>query len=152
MAIVGGSAACFSSQRHSDKPCHVMVNRIGLGQDSLEIYFAKRFKNGSEAVEVRKVPVSNLQTFCGYGIVAEETDAKQEVKGMKRKYIPYTFENGDTRKELLARRRHLLFKSLKSGVNHRKSEPKILFKEYPDIKRAYALSHSLRMIFQQTIH
>ena len=79
LAIVGGSAACFSSQRHSDKPCHVMVNRIGLGQDSLEIYFAKRFKNGSEAVEVRKVPVSNLQTFCGYGIVAEETDAKQRL-------------------------------------------------------------------------
>ena len=63
--------------------------------------------------------------------IQEETDAKQEVKGLKRKYIPYTFENGDTRKELLARRRHLLFKSLKSGVNHRKSEPKILFKEYP---------------------
>ena len=81
--------------------------------------------------------------------IQEETDAKQEVKGMKRKYIPYTFENGDTRKELLARRRHLLFKSLKSGVNHRKSEPKILFKEYPDIKRAYALSHSLRMIFNK---
>ena len=79
LAIVGGSAACFSSQRHSDKPCHVMVNRIGLGQDSLEIYFAKRFKNGSKAVEVRKVPVSNLQTFCGYGIVAEETDAKQRL-------------------------------------------------------------------------
>lgn len=79
LAIVGGSAACFSSQRHSDKPCHVMVNRIGLGQDSLEIYFAKRFKNGSEAVEVRKVPVSNLQTFCGYGIVAEETDAEQRL-------------------------------------------------------------------------
>lgn len=79
LAIVGGSAACFSSQRHSDKPCHVMINRIGLGQDSLEIYFAKRFKNGSEAVEVRKVPVSNLQTFCGYGIVAEETDAKQRL-------------------------------------------------------------------------
>ena len=79
LAIVGGSAACFSSQRHSEKPCHVMVNRIGLGQDSLEIYFAKRFKNGSEAVEVRKVPVSNLQTFCGYGIVAEETDAKQRL-------------------------------------------------------------------------
>ena len=62
--------------------------------------------------------------------IQEETDAKQEVKGLKRKYIPYTFENGDTRKELLARRRHLLFKSLKSGVNHRKSEPKILFKNY----------------------
>ena len=62
--------------------------------------------------------------------IQEETDAKQEVKGLKRKYIPYTFENGDTRKELLARRRHLLFKSLKSGVNHRKSEPKILFKKY----------------------
>ena len=62
--------------------------------------------------------------------ILEETDAKQEVKGLKRKYIPYTFENGDTRKELLARRRHLLFKSLKSGVNHRKSEPKILFKKY----------------------
>ena len=66
--------------------------------------------------------------------IQEETDAKQEVKGLKRKYIPFTFENGDTRKELLARRRHLLLKSLKSGVNHRKSEPKYYSRSTPTSK------------------
>ena len=65
---------------------------------------------------------------------------------MKRKYTPFTFENGDTRKELLARSRYLLFKSAEKWTESQKIRAGILFKEYPDIQRAYSLSHSLRMI------
>lgn len=81
--------------------------------------------------------------------IQEETDVRQEAKGLKKKYVPYTFENGDTRKELLARSRYLLFKSAEKWTESQKIRAKILFKEYPDIKRAYSLSHSLRMIFNK---
>lgn len=31
--------------------------------------------------------------------IQEEADARQEAKGLKKKYLPCTFENGDTRQE-----------------------------------------------------
>ncbi|MBB4044506.1 hypothetical protein GGR06_002301 [Bacteroides reticulotermitis] len=42
----------------------------------------------------------------------QETDARQEAKDLKKRYVSTTFENGDTRKELLAKKRYLLFKSV----------------------------------------
>ena len=81
--------------------------------------------------------------------VQEETEARQEAKGLKKKYVSPTFENGDTRKELLARSRYLLFKSAEKWTESQKRRAAILFREYPDIKRAYSLSHSLRMIFNK---
>ena len=81
--------------------------------------------------------------------IQEETDARQEAKGLKKKYVSPTFENGDTRKELLARSRYLLFKSAEKWTESQKRRAAILFREYPDIKRAYSLSHSLRMIFNK---
>lgn len=81
--------------------------------------------------------------------IQEETDDRQEAKGLKKKYVPFTFENGDTRKELLARSRYLLFKSPEKWTESQRMRAGILFKEYPDIKRAYSLSHSLRLIFNR---
>lgn len=81
--------------------------------------------------------------------IQEETDARQEARALKKKYVPCTFENGDTRRELLARSRYLLFKSAEKWTESQKIRARILFKEYPDIKRAYSLSHSLRMIFNK---
>lgn len=81
--------------------------------------------------------------------IQEETEARQEAKGLKKKYVSPTFENGDTRKELLARSRYLLFKSAEKWTESQKRRAAILFREYPDIKRAYSLSHSLRMIFNK---
>ena len=81
--------------------------------------------------------------------IQDETNARQEAKGLKKKYISLTFENGDTRKELLARSRYLLFKSAEKWTDSQKLRVKIVFREYPDIKRAYSLSHSLRMIFNK---
>ena len=83
--------------------------------------------------------------------VQEETEARQEAKGLKKKYVSPTFENGDTRKELLARGRYLLFKSAEKWTESQKRRAAILFREYPDIKRAYCLSHSLRMIFNKRL-
>lgn len=91
LGILGGSVACFPSQRTSDKPCHITLDRIGFGHDSLEIYFYKDFRNGTKSLEVRKVPISDVQTFCGYGIVAEEVNLSQRVIDAAADTLKVTF-------------------------------------------------------------
>ncbi|MDR1197875.1 MAG: transposase, partial [Prevotellaceae bacterium] len=62
---------------------------------------------------------------------------------------PERFENGDTRKELLAGSRYLLFKSGEKQTNSQRKRTKLLFEQYPDMEKSYSLSHSLRMIFNK---
>jgi len=80
-----------------------------------------------------------------------ETDQMEEAKLTKTKYEAFTYENGDTCKQLLARSRYLLFKSPEKWSQNQKIRAQILFREYPDINKAYSLTHSLRMIFNKNI-
>jgi len=84
-----------------------------------------------------------------WNAINEETDAKENAKLDGRDYIPAIFENGDTRKQLLARSRYLLFKSPDKWSESQKLRSKILFREYPDIKQGFSLTHSLRMIYNK---
>lgn len=61
------------------------------------------------------------------------------------------FENGDTRKQLLARSRYLLYKSSEKWTCSQEQRAKVLFSEYPDIEKAYNLSDGLRKIYNQNI-
>ncbi len=81
--------------------------------------------------------------------INEETNAIENAKADGDKYIPEVFSNGDTKKQLLARSRYLLFKSRDKWTDKQKQRAKILFEQYPDIKKAYSLTHSLRMIFSK---
>jgi len=77
----------------------------------------------------------------------------QENEGIKRarknecNYHTDVFENGDSRKQLLARSRHLLFKSPEKWTSSQALRAEILFSEYPKIKQAYELSNQLRNIY-----
>lgn len=82
--------------------------------------------------------------------IDEENDAMQNAKRKGEKYKPYVFINGDTKKQLLARSRYLLFKSQEKWTGTQKERVKILFAQYPDIHKAYKLAHDLRMIFSHT--
>lgn len=82
--------------------------------------------------------------------INEETNAIENAKSNNSKYIPKILANGDSKKQLLARSRYLLFKSADKWTNKQKHRAKILFDLYPDIKEAYKLTHSLRMIFSHT--
>ncbi|OVE54242.1 transposase, partial [Chryseobacterium mucoviscidosis] len=63
----------------------------------------------------------------------------------------HIFENGDTRKQLLARSRYLLYKSREKWTENQSKRVKILFREYPDLEKIYHLSDSLRKIYNQNI-
>lgn len=72
--------------------------------------------------------------------------AKAKKKGTK--YIASTFENGDSRKQLLARSRYLLFKPQSKWRESQRKRSEILFREYPDLKEAYELSMMFRNIYE----
>ena len=80
--------------------------------------------------------------------IQEEADAMEEARHSGKKYSLVTFANGDTRKQLLGSR-CLLFKSSEKWKQSQKLRASILFQLYPDIKEAYSLTHSLRMIFNK---
>lgn len=82
--------------------------------------------------------------------IDEESNATDNARWEKEEYVPFRFENGDTKKQLLARSRYLLFKSPDKWSHTQKVRAKILFAQYPDIKKAFSLTHSLRMIFSHT--
>ena len=81
--------------------------------------------------------------------IQEANDDMENAKLEGREYVPFRYENGDTSKELLARSRYLLFKSGEKWTLSQRKRAEILFREYPDLKTAYGLSHSLRMIFSK---
>ena len=91
--------------------------------------------------------VQQMRIEHRWSALQQANDEKENAKLEKTAYQPLTFENGDTRSELLVRSRYLLFKSSEKWTDEQKLRAKILFREYPDIKKAYGLSHSLRMIF-----
>ena len=80
-----------------------------------------------------------------------ENEILKQAKDKKTKPEIEVFENGDTRKQLLARSRYLLYKSMEKWTQSQKLRAKILFREYLDLEVAYNLSDGLRKIYNQNI-
>jgi len=94
--------------------------------------------------------IQEIRIAHRWDAINQETNDIENAKLNKEKYIAPVFSNGDTRKQLLARSRYLLFKSGEKWTQKQKARAEILFTQYPDIKKAYSLTHSLRMIFSHT--
>jgi transposase len=93
--------------------------------------------------------IQEMRIAYRWDAINEETDALEEAKLSGKEYIPEILQNGDSKKQLLARSRYLLFKSAEKWTERQKKRAKILFELYPNIKKAYSLAHSLRMIFSK---
>lgn len=106
-----------------------------------------------ERFHVQKLAYDALQEMRiahRWDAINEETEAIEQAKYNNQRYEAFRFANGDTKKQLLARSRYLLFKSAEKWTESQKARAKILFVQYPDIKRAYSLTHQLRQIFTHT--
>ena len=68
-------------------------------------------------------------------------------KRLNEQYVPERLENGDTRVELLTRCRCLLSVSGEKWSESQKVRARILFREYPELREAYSVCHSLRAIY-----
>jgi transposase len=93
--------------------------------------------------------VQQMRIEYRWDAIQEANDEMEEAKLSGTNYIPNVLPNGDTKKELLARSRYLLFKSAEKWTDTQKQRAAILFEKYPNLRTAYSLSHSLRMIFSR---
>ena len=84
--------------------------------------------------------------------IDQENEAIISAKKNGQNYIPELLLTGDTRKQLLARSRYLLFKSREKWTIKQALRAQVLFKEYPKIKAAYNLSQQLRDVFNQSLN
>lgn len=76
-----------------------------------------------------------------------ENEQIKQARLKGKSFKPQEFDNGDTRKLLLARSRYLLYKAPNNWTENQHARAKILFDEYPDIKTAFNLVQGLRTIF-----
>ena len=123
--------------------------------NSMHLIVRRCFRNAKRTIDrfhVQKLAYDALQEMRiahRWDAIQADTDAREEAKIAGVEYKPEIMDNGDTRKQLLARSRHLLFKSPDKWTPAQKKRAGILFMLYPDIKEAYSLSHSLRMIYME---
>ncbi len=80
--------------------------------------------------------------------IDEENETIAECRKQKVKYEPFIYSNGDTKKQLLARGRYLLFKPQSKWTDSQKERAAILFAEFPELKEGYDLSMMFRSFYE----
>jgi transposase len=134
-----------------------IVSEITLDMaNSMNLIAKKCFPNAIKVIDrfhVQKLAYEALQEIRishRWEAINMETNDIENAKLDKKEYIPDTFRNGDTLKQLLFRSRYLLFKSPEKWSVSQKERAKILFERYPEINEAYWLVHKLRVIYNST--
>ena len=99
---------------------------------------------------VQKLALEALQEIrikYRWEAIDQENEAILQARAKGREYQPELLFTGDTRKQLLARSRYLLYKSAEKWTIKQQLRARVLFKEYPQIEQAYRLSEQLRTFF-----
>jgi len=97
----------------------------------------------SDAVQETRIELKRTVT-------KEENEAIKKARAEGKQYHPFVYENGDTKKQLLARSRYLLFKPQGQWNDQQKERSVILFRDYPVLKTAYELSMMFRGCYEHS--
>lgn len=122
---------------------------------SMKRIASKCFPNAVQVIDrfhVQKLATEALQEIRighRWEAIDKENEWIAENKSKEKPLPIEVFENGDTRKQLLARSRYLLYKSQEKWTESQQERAKILFQNYPDIEKAYGLTNGLRQIYDQ---
>ena len=158
VAVVSGTKAedVIDVLKMIDEEKRNMVEEVTLDlSDSMRKTVRTIFPKANRVIDrfhIQKLAcdaVQELRIKHRWDAIQESNDEMEEARLSGTPYTPFRYSNGDTRKELLIRSRYLLFKSSDNWTQRQKERASILFDEYPDIKQAYGLCHSLRMIFSK---
>ena len=120
---------------------------------SMRLIAKRAFPNAtivSDRFHVQKLmneAISDLRVDYRWQAIDQENQEIAFAKELGRKFIPNVFSNGDTRRQLLARSRHIVMKHFSKWTDSQKRRAEILFREYPAIEEAYRVSIQLTDIF-----
>ena len=95
--------------------------------------------------------VSDLRVDYRWQAIDQENAEIALAREVGRPFIPHVFENGDTRRQLLARSRHIVMKHHSRWTDSQRRRAEILFREYPAIEEAYQVSMELTDIYNRRI-
>lgn len=98
-------------------------------------------------IESREKHKSKLQHRLDYRKKDKRDKRGRKPNRKNEAYKPERLENGDTLIELITRSKYLLMTSSDNWTESQKLRAKLLFERFPEMKTAYSLTHSLRMIF-----
>lgn len=104
----------------------------------------------TDRFHVQKLAIEALQDIRikhRWDAIDLENEQVKKARITNKTYRPQVFSNEDTRKQLLARSRYLLYKAPSNWTESQYQRSEILFNEYPDIKIAFNLVQGLRNIF-----
>lgn len=158
IAIVKGVAADTVTEalKRIDEEKRLMVKEVTLDMsNSMRLIAQRCFPNAMRTIDrfhVQKLACDALQEMRvahRWDAIQEDTDAREEARCSGEAYNPIVLANGDSHKQLLARSMYLLFKSADKWTDSQKQRAELLFEACPDLKEAYSLTHSLRMIFSR---
>ncbi len=134
-----------------------MVKEITLDMaNSMKTIAKKCFPKAVQVTDrfhVQKLALEALQDIRikhRWDAIDQENEHIKRAKEKNRAFVPKEFSNGDTRKQLLARSRYLLYKSPNNWTENQSERSRILSSQYPDIKLAFDLVQGLRNIFNTT--
>lgn len=123
---------------------------------NMELIIKRSFPNAilvTDRFHVQKLAVEALQEIRvkhRWEAIDQESESIEKAKSQKKKFTPEILSNGETKKQLLARSRYLLYKRESKWTSNQRDRAKILFEIYPDIYQAYLLAIELSNIFQLT--
>lgn len=111
---------------------------------------AKRVADRFHVQQLVSDAVQEIRIALRRQALQEENEEIKQARKERIIYKPITFENEDTKKQLLARSRHLLFKPTSKWTDQQKQRANILFREYPKLKTAYDLSMMFRNCYENS--
>nr|WP_166763716.1 transposase [Flavobacterium psychrophilum] len=82
--------------------------------------------------------------------IEKENQAIKIAKEQNLKYIPLTFDNDDSPKQLLARSRYIMAKKPNQWTENQKIRAELLFRNYPLLHQAYKHTLEFRNIYEET--
>jgi transposase len=95
--------------------------------------------------------VQSLRVEYRWKALEEENLLREQARKANTSYNSHRYENGDSRKQLLARGRYILFKTQSTWTENQKQRAEILFRQYPKLKEAYELAMKFKYIYQTSL-
>jgi len=105
----------------------------------------------TDRFHVQKLVTEALQQMritLRWKAIQEENQLVKTARQEGGRYTPKLYTNGDTKKQLLARSRYLLFKSSSKWTNSQKERAVVLFEAFPELQSAYDLTICFRGIYE----
>jgi transposase len=157
IAIIKGTDSKVVSKVLSKLPVgdRMAVREITLDMSpSMEWIVTQCFMNAARITDRFHVQqlvsdaLQDVRVSLRWKAIEKENDAIVQAREVGTIYQAKLYENGDSEKQLLARSRYLLFKSSSHWTESQTKRAEILFREFPELQKAYELSMLFRSFYE----